>query len=118
LLERRLAALGSAARNQERSLLRARIIIVALLSTACTAVLTVHAGAIVPPRNCGTLDAKGKRYNIKSDQIRCRTARTYARRYLIRERTPRGYRCRNYGRQTRIRFRCSRGIKVLFAIRR
>lgn len=89
-----------------------------VLSAALLGVLTVHAGAIVPPRDCGTLTAKGKRYNIKADQIRCRTARTYARRYLTFGRKPPGYRCRNYGRQTKIKFRCSRGIRVFFAIRR
>lgn len=98
--------------------MRSRIATAVLLSTACLAVLTAHAGAVVPPRNCGTLEAKGKRYNVKSDQIRCRTARTYARRYLTRGGRPPGYRCRNYGRQTKIRFRCSRGIRVFFAIRR
>lgn len=99
-------------------MLRARSICVVLISAAFLVGLTVQAGAIVPPRNCGVLQANGKRYHIKADQIRCRTARTYARRYLASARKPRGYRCRNYGRQTRIKFRCSRGIRVFFAIRR
>ncbi len=100
-------------------MLRSRVIIVALLlSAACVTAVTVSAAAIVPPRNCGTLKAKGKRYNIKADQIRCRTARAHASRYLTAGRRPRGYRCRNYGRQTKIKFRCSKGIRVFFAIRR
>ncbi len=98
--------------------MRSRIIIVALLSVACLAAVTAHSGAIVPPRDCGTVKAKGARYNIKADQIRCATARSYASRYLGDGRRPRGYRCRNYGRQTKIKFRCSRGIRVVFAIRR
>ena len=98
--------------------MRARFICVVLISAACLVGLTVQAAAIVPPRNCGVLTANGNRYNIKADQLRCRTARTYARRYLTSARKPRGYRCRNYGRQTRIKFRCSRGIRVVFAIRR
>lgn len=98
---------------------RSRVIIAAALSlTSLLAVLSPPAGAIVPPRDCGTLKAKGTRYGIKADQLRCRTARTYASRYLNERRRPRGYRCRNYGRETRIRFRCSRGVRVFFAIRR
>ena len=72
----------------------------------------------VPPRDCGMLDVGGKRFNVKSDQIRCRTARRYARSYLVSADAPRGFSCRDYGRETRIRFRCSKGAKVLFAIRR
>ena len=95
-----------------------RIIIVVVLAAACMAAMTVHAAAIVPPKNCGKLEANGKRYNIKADQMRCRTARKYARRYLTSGHKPRGYSCRNYGRETKIKFRCSKSIKVVFAIRR
>ena len=98
--------------------MRTRFIIAVLVSTACVAVLAVPAAAIVPPRNCGMMEVKGKRYNIKSDQIRCRNARTYSRRYLARGRKPSGYTCRNYGSGTAIRFRCSKGDRVFFAIRR
>jgi hypothetical protein len=76
------------------------------------------AAAPVPPRDCGMLDVSDKRFNVKADQIRCRTARRYAKTYLARSRAPSGYRCRDYGRETKIEFRCSRGDKVLFAIRR
>jgi hypothetical protein len=105
-------------RAAEERHLRTRIIIVVVLSAACLAALSVHAGAIVPPKNCGKLEAKGKRYNVKADQMRCRTARKHARRYLTGAGKPRGYTCRNYGRDTKIKFRCSKGIKVVFAIRR
>ena len=76
------------------------------------------AWAPVPPRNCGMLEAGGKRFNIKADQIRCRRARRYARRYLVQHVKPSGYSCRKYGRETSIAFRCSKGVRVLFAIRR
>ena len=76
------------------------------------------APAPVPPRDCGMLDVRGKRFNVKADQIRCRTARTYARSYLRDSREPSGYRCRDYGRTTSIEFRCSKGDRVLFAVRR
>ena len=97
---------------------RARTILGVLMLTVCVALVSVDAGAIQPPRKCGTLTVKGKSYTIKADQIRCRTARSHARRYLSTGRRPRGYRCRNYGRETKIKFRCSKGIRVLFAIRR
>ena len=77
-----------------------------------------QAWAPVAPKNCGMLASKGKRYNIKADQIRCTTARRQARRYLGSHRKPRGYSCRDYGGGTSIKFRCSKGQRVLFAIRR
>jgi hypothetical protein len=90
-----------------------------------TAVFALAAGlapspawAPVPPRNCGMLEQSGKRFNIKADQLRCRTARKYARRYLGSHTRPRGYSCRDYGRETSIKFRCSKGNRVIFAIRR
>jgi hypothetical protein len=76
------------------------------------------APAPVPPRNCGMVDVGAKRYNIKADQIRCRTARSYSKAYLAHSRRPSGYRCRDYGRETRIEFRCSKGTRILFAVRR
>jgi hypothetical protein len=77
-----------------------------------------QAWAPVPPRNCGMLEVKGKRYNIKADQIRCGKARRYAKRYLAFHRKPRGYSCRDYGAGTSIKFRCWKGQRELFAIRR
>ena len=96
----------------------ARTILTALMLTVCVAFFSVSASAIVPPKKCGKLTAKGKSYLIKADQIRCKTARSHARRYLATGRRPRGYRCRNFGRETKIKFRCSKGNRVLFAIRR
>jgi hypothetical protein len=52
--------------------------------------------AIVPPKNCGTITVKGDRYNIKADQLTCRSARTYAERYLGSNVRPRSYSCRRY----------------------
>ena len=76
------------------------------------------APAPVPPKDCGMIEVRSKRYNIKADQVRCRTARSYAKAYLLYQRKPSGFRCRDYGRETRIEFRCWKGEKVLFAIRR
>jgi hypothetical protein len=99
-------------------MIRLRIVVVsAAILALMVAFAPGQAWAPVPPKNCGMLKAQGKRLNIKADQLRCRTARTYARRYLARHRL-RGYSCRDYGRGTKIEFRCSRGRKVVFAIRR
>lgn len=89
-----------------------------LLACALLAALAPAGQAIVPPSDCGTLTVKGKRYSIKSDQLRCATARSHARRYLSSRRKPGGYRCRDYGASTKLKFRCSRGVRVFFAIRR
>lgn len=95
-----------------------RSLVVTAITLALVVALTSPAWAPVPPRNCGMLEAKGKRYNIKADQIRCPRARRYARRYLVDHVKPSGYSCRNYGRETSIKFRCSKGVRVLFAIKR
>jgi hypothetical protein len=90
--------------------------------TLALVVLAVSAGtatAIVPPKNCGGQSVSGKRYQIKADQMRCRTAKLYSRRYLSSGRRPSGYRCKNFrASETKLRFRCARGVRVFFAIRR
>jgi hypothetical protein len=75
------------------------------------------APAPVPPRDCGMLDVRAKRYNIKADQLRCKTAVPYARTYLGRRKKPKGFRCQNYSGGTKLKFRCSKGVKVFFAIK-
>ena len=74
--------------------------------------------ATVPPKNCGTKTIAGKRYQIKADQMRCRTAITYSRRYLSTHDRPSGYRCTDFGRSTKLKFRCAKGVRVFFAIKR
>jgi hypothetical protein len=95
---------------------RLTAVVAALLGVM--AVLPAKSWAPVPPRDCGMLTVDGKRFNVKADQIRCRTARRYAKTYLKSSRRPSGYSCRRYGRETKIEFRCSKGTRVLFAIRR
>jgi hypothetical protein len=98
---------------------RACLLAVALAVTCTTlAALAPPSPAIVPPSDCGRLTVKAKRYNIKADQLRCRTARSYASRYLSKRRRPPGYRCRDFSGETKLKFRCARGIQVFFAIRR
>ncbi len=90
-----------------------------LILAACVLVLAVAqpAGAIVPPKDCGTTTVKSKRYQIKADQMRCSRAKDYARDYLRKRDRPRGYRCKNYS-GSKLKFRCQRGSKTFFAIKR
>jgi hypothetical protein len=87
------------------------------ITCAMLAALAPRSAAIVPPSDCGMLTVKAKRYNVKADQLRCPTARSYASQYLATRHRPRGYRCRDFGRETKLKFRCARGIQVFFAIR-
>ena len=91
------------------------VALVAMLAT--TLVVVAGAGATVPPKNCGTMVVKGRTYQVKADQIRCRTARDYARRYLSSADAPSGWRCRSFT-SSKMKFRCTRGIRVVFAIKR
>lgn len=90
-----------------------------LVLATCLLALAVAqpAGAIVPPKNCGTTTVKSKRYQIKADQMRCSRAKDYARDYLKSRDRPRGYRCRSY-KGSKLKFRCERGSKTFFAIKR
>jgi len=93
----------------------------ALLAAALGAALLIPtaATAVVPPKNCGSMSVEGKRYQVKADQISCRSGRRYAGRYLRSGGKPRGYRCRNYpSKKGRVDFYCNSGRKIFFAIRR
>ena len=81
--------------------------------------LPAAAPAVVPPKDCGMMTVKGKRYQIKADQISCRTGRDHSRRYLATRSKPRGYKCRNLSREKgRVNITCSNGRKNFLAIRR
>ena len=98
---------------------RARLAAAALaLACGLFAAFAPAGRAIVPPADCGIVKVDGKRYAVKADQLRCRTAKPHASRYLSTHRRPSGYTCRDFSRATKLKFRCSRGIKVFFAIRR
>ena len=89
------------------------------LVLAAVALSAGAANAIVPPKNCGMQTVSGKRYQIKADQLRCRTAKRYSRTYLSSARRPAGYHCKNYrASETKLKFRCAKSIRVFFAIRR
>jgi hypothetical protein len=73
--------------------------LIALVAAFAVAALTLSAGpadAIVPPKDCKTIKVKGKRYNIKADQIKCTTARDYAGDYLRSRQVHRRWKCYSY----------------------
>jgi hypothetical protein len=73
-----------------RGIARGAIVVALALAAAAPS------NAIVPPKNCGTITVNHKRYNIKADQLPCKSARIYAARYLGHNRRPPGYTCRRY----------------------
>jgi hypothetical protein len=82
-----------------------RVLVLLPLVLLVAAAAAMTAEAIVPPRDCGTIRVKGKRYRIKSDQVRCATAKRYATRYMARGTRPRGYRCYRY-RESSLKAKC------------
>ena len=74
--------------------------------------------APVAPRRCGDITVSEKRYLIKADQVRCRTARRWSRRYLNSGWRPSGYRCRKGSAGSQLKFRCWKHQRTYFAIKR
>lgn len=69
----------------------------ALAATAIVGASTaVPADAIVPPKNCGTVTYKSKRYTVKADNLRCTKAKSFALDLLRNNDRPRYYTCRRY----------------------
>ncbi len=100
---------------------RSTIRLTALAATAAGALAAgpALAPAVVPPRDCGTMSVSGKRYQVKVDQISCRSGKSYAKTYVQRRTKPSGYSCKSYPvRKNRVSFYCNNGRKIFFAIRR
>jgi hypothetical protein len=93
-------------------------VIAAALAAILLLVTAAPSPAPVAPRNCGMMTVKGQRYQVKADQIRCRTAKSWTRAYLSRSSRPSGYSCRNYSSGTSLKFRCWKRERVFFAIKR
>ena len=94
-------------------------ILLAVLALGAVLALPVVAPAVVPPKSCGTMTVKGKKYQVKADQISCKTGREHTQRYLSSHRKPRGYSCKDLSKEKgRVTFTCNNGRKVFFAIRR
>jgi hypothetical protein len=85
-----------------------RTTIALLLAGALLATLIpATSNAIVPPRNCGIKEVKGKRWQVKVDQVRCRTAWRYARSYIRGDGMPSAYRCRRGPRGSSLYAQCT-----------
>jgi hypothetical protein len=89
-----------------------------IIAGVVLAVTAPPSPAPVPPKDCGFMTVKNQRYNVKSDQLRCKRARKFSKHYLKGDGKPKGWSCQNYGSETAIEFRCSKGVAVFFAIRR
>ena len=92
-----------------------------LIAAAVAAILSLPAlaTAVVPPKNCGTMTVKSKRYQVKADQMSCSTGRDHTRRFLKTGRKPRGYKCKDYpSKKGKVDFYCNNAKKIFFAIRR
>lgn len=81
-----------------------RILVALIASLALIA--AAPAGAIVPPKNCGTTTISGKRYQVKADQFSCTTAKRYARTLITRKRRPSGYKCTRGPSRSKLVYQC------------
>ena len=99
---------------------RGRIVapVAAALATLLLLTFAAPSPAPVAPRRCGEITVDGKRYLIKADQIRCRTAKRWSRRYLNTRWRPSGYHCRAGSASSALRFRCWKRQRTYFAIKR
>ena len=71
------------------------------------------------PRNCGMMTVEGDRYQVKADQIKCKTREVVDPPVPRRRPTGRsGYSCKHYDASTALEFRCRKCVRVFFAIRR
>lgn len=61
----------------------------------CAAVAGVGAAPAdaIPPKRCGKISHKGKRYLVMQHIVGCRRAKPWARRYLRTRHVPGGFRC-------------------------
>jgi len=94
----------------------------ALAATAIVGASTaVPADAIVPPKNCGAITYKSKKYTVKTDQLSCTTAKRFTLDFLRNNDRPRYYTCRRYS-GSRLIFRCAATRyspdRTFFAIKR
>jgi hypothetical protein len=95
----------------------------AVAAAAALAAAPASAPAVVPPRDCGDHKIRGKKYQVKVDQVSCRDGIAFTRRYLEQRRKPRGYTCdRRSTKVNQLRFICrnfrASPVRQFYAIRR
>jgi hypothetical protein len=88
-----------------------------VLAALLLLVFAAPSPAPVAPRKCGEITVSSKRYLIKADQIRCRTAKRWSRSYLSSGWRPSGYTCRNGSSGSQLKFRCWKRERTYFAIK-
>ena len=86
---------------------------------ALAVALPAAAPAIVPPKDCGTIEVRSKTHRIKADGVTCRFAKRGAKRYLRDGTRPgTGWKCRRYARSSSFSFKCNRGTtRSIFGIK-
>lgn len=92
-----------------------------LLATALIAAGLAFASlsaATIPPKYCGYITAKGKRYQVKAHIVGCSKAKPWMDRYLETGRKPpiSGWSCRKFT-GTLIRARCVKADRDFYAIK-
>lgn len=95
-----------------------RITLLAALALAVAVPAT--SPAVIPPKECGTVKAGGKKHRIKADGVKCRYAKRKGKRYLRRGIEPgKAWKCRTYPSSSAFSFKCDRGTrKAIFGIRK
>lgn len=90
----------------------------ALTGFALVAGGVLPADATVPPKNCGTVKPKKKRYKVKADQVSCKTAKRAVVRWFTKRRKPAHYKCQTrFPSNSSYRLYCHRGSRTIFAIK-
>lgn len=102
---------------------RKRASLTALAAALCCALgSTATTQAVLPPRDCGTMEVRGKDWRVKADQVRCRRARRISRRYIRTRDAPAAYRCRRGPRGSSLFAQCTATSyapdRVIYIIRR
>lgn len=82
-----------------------------LLTLALGAGVPATATAVVPPKDCKFIKAKGKKHRIKADGVNCRFAKRSAKRYLRSGSEPKGWSCKRYPKSSGFSFRCEKGAR-------
>ncbi len=96
-----------------------KIKLVALATGAGVALSgAVPAEAIVPPKRCGIIKAKGKRWEIIGEGVPCDRAKRWSATYIRTYDAPRGYRCKRGPSGSKLWRTCyrTRGEQVQFKI--
>ncbi len=102
-------------------MLRARNGTIALLAVLMLAVAlpASPAGATMPPKKCGNMKVKGKKYKVRAHLIGCDRAREGTQKFLKKGDHGKSWTCVKYSpKESKIAFNCRKGSKDYYAIRK